>query len=782
MNERFFLYGVLVACLGIHSPPAIAATPITDEDWTALNPNQNPGTNNAVTHLVSMTGKLFMAGSFTKVGDTTISGIVVFDGNPIRSIGGGNIQEMSAAKDGSIYAAGAQDTAGGRPPFGVRKWDGAAWTSLGTGFDAGFTDIEAGADGIVYAAGAFTMAGGVPAANIAKWDGNAWTAVNWTGGYTISEVCVSPKGALYVTGTFRGGIAKFADTAWQIVGSGLSIKTPAGTTPRALEVRSILADANENLYVAGAFDLANLVPVQNVAKWNGAAWESLGGGLTGTIQRLVQDGSGKIYAGGTNSILSQWDGTKWNRIGNGSGAITALACDEKGRVYIGGSFSEFNRIVFGNLAAWDGTGWFSPIRSINGIIRALTSDSKGNIYAGGFFTLAGGVGANHVAKWDGKEWSALGTGITNEGLENDAIVIALATDENDNLYAAGNFTKAGGIAAKNIARWNGTRWDSLGKGMNESVYGLTHDRRGTLFAIGGFDSAGDFSVEGAARWNNGDWYPVQAGRKTINNATALGSDKQGNVYASGRFFNGSVWEWNIGLWKNDEWTVISAGSNTDVRIHSIVCDNGGNLYTGGVFKSIEGAGVNVGRWNGKVWYPLGDGLPIVPNEVFLATDARGNVYATGDWAPRTQGTTSRNLAKWNGLGWEPLGSGVDDGPLALVSIDSTLYVAGSFTRAGKKYSPRFAKVNIHNSENSTAIPARSIRASAAPEWKVIHAALFLTHIEAGDRVSLYALNGRLLFQKAGIRSINLARLSGDPMMLEVTRNGRSVLRTLVERK
>src|SRR6185369_16906804 len=46
-------------------------------------------------------------------------------------------------------------------------------------------------------------------------------------------------------------------------------------------------------------------------------------------------------------------------------------------------------------------------------IRALTVFDDGGgpaLYAGGGFQTAGGVAANNVARWDGTTWSSVGTG------------------------------------------------------------------------------------------------------------------------------------------------------------------------------------------------------------------------------------------------------------------------------------------------------------------------------------------------------------------------------------
>src|SRR5437879_10650610 len=83
-----------------------------------------------------------------------------------------------------------------------------------------------------------------------------------------------------------------------------------------------------------------------------------------------------------------------------------------------------------------------------------------DVYAGGAFTTAGGSAANNIAKWDGSSWSALGSGM-DEGVD------ALAVSGTD-VYVGGLFTTAGDNAANNIAKWDGSSWTALGSGMNGS--------------------------------------------------------------------------------------------------------------------------------------------------------------------------------------------------------------------------------------------------------------------------------------------------------------------------
>ena len=120
----------------------------------------------------------------------------------------------------------------------------------------------------------------------------------------------------------------------------------------------------------------------------------------------------------------------------------------------------------------------------------------GSLYAGGDFTTAGGVAANYIARWDGTTWHPLGSGI--EGTNSS--VSALAVGSGGSLYAGGWFTTAGGVAANRIARWDGTAWHSLDEGIDGEVDALAVDGNGNLFAGGNFSTAGGIPSSYIACW------------------------------------------------------------------------------------------------------------------------------------------------------------------------------------------------------------------------------------------------------------------------------------------
>ena len=81
-------------------------------------------------------------------------------------------------------------------------------------------------------------------------------------------------------------------------------------------------------------------------------------------------------------------------------------------------------------------------------MTALAAHGR-DLYVAGSFVEAGGVAAYRVAKWNGQFWAPLGFGAQN-GINGS--VFSLGVDDSG-VYVGGQFTTAGGAAANNIAQW-----------------------------------------------------------------------------------------------------------------------------------------------------------------------------------------------------------------------------------------------------------------------------------------------------------------------------------------
>ena len=189
--------------------------------------------------------------------------------------------------DGSgpaLYVGGKFDSAGGVPVNGVARWNGQVWSDVGGGVDGlpgrlgpvrGMVEYDDGTGPALYATGQFTEAGGVPASGIAKWDGTAWSALG-SGlemdppiGMTGRRVAVveTPSGPrLFAAGQFitAGGesanyVASWDGKNWSPLGSGLDDVTYAVTSYDEGDGPAVI--------VGGVFSTAGGSASANLAKW-----------------------------------------------------------------------------------------------------------------------------------------------------------------------------------------------------------------------------------------------------------------------------------------------------------------------------------------------------------------------------------------------------------------------------------------------------------------------------------------------------------------------------------
>ena len=126
-------------------------------------------------------GSLYAGGSFTTAGGVAASAIARWDGGAWYSLAtgmGGDVYfyvyALTAGPDISLYAGGKFTTAGGVVANHIARWDQltSSWHALGSGMSGQSDDSYVNAmavrpDGSLYAGGRFEIAGGVPSSNIA---------------------------------------------------------------------------------------------------------------------------------------------------------------------------------------------------------------------------------------------------------------------------------------------------------------------------------------------------------------------------------------------------------------------------------------------------------------------------------------------------------------------------------------------------------------------------------------------------------------------------------------
>lgn len=646
-----------------------AQTPSWSPDWAVA------GLGGAVRAFADYNGELHAGGEWFASKNGVIRGVARFDGADWRPLGTGidlvnyvypprdtQVQAM-VEWNGSLVIAGTFDRVNGQPMNYVARWDGATWTPLGSGLTLSFDEADVRALAVynneLYAAGQFDTAGGLPASAIAKWNGSSWspvgTGLRQSGGAAVGYPLAMHvwNGELIVAGTFdrAGGlpvqnIARWNGTTWAGLGAG------SFATVWALETW------NTQLVASGQFQLASVSAMPGV--WNGASWSVLGANNLSFPPVALRTFNGALY-GDAGGALMRFDGISWNNVGVVAGIFDGLVATHIRTLHVHGSElmlgGQFTRaggapgalaVASANAVAFDGgTAWRTlgtGLGTDRRIVRLLPW--RGGRVAAGQFSEAGGVPAVGLAFHDGDRWQMLGR--IGGGVVWDAAVWQ------DSVVVTGSFTDVDGLPFPGIARFDGTTWQPMGGLV---PFGL-HVHQGQLFGFGG---------TALQRWNGTQFVVVAT--PPSGSIDALHSHADGLLYAANNdFANHRVLRWNGSQLQQ-------IGSANDAV--TVFGSQGGLLLAGGRFSSMSGVpSTLIARWNGASWSAMPQ--PVTGYSVYAFCELDGDLYVGVSGDPRG------HLLRLHGGTWAPLGSDTVGVPQLLFAdraIDSVI-ASGDIIEAG----------------------------------------------------------------------------------------------------
>lgn len=487
-------------------------------DWQPLDTGLSGGFWSPVTALAVFDGELIAGGTFTSAGGVELNHIARWNGTSWQALGSGidQIVNALAVYDGQLFAGG-----------DLRYWNGTSWELLDTGMvSTEVNDLQVW-NGQLYANGYFVDSE-YNSSRLARWDGSKLHLLDlpFRDDSSVDALCVFDS-ELFIAGIFHAAadtvatnIARWNGDAWNALGEGI------GSLFEDYDPYiDAMATYRGDLIAGGRFATAGAVPAKCIGLWNGHSWQSLGTGIEAqneytSVRALVEyDGdliaAGYFYSAGgvASNNIARWNGASWQPLGEGlTGSLSgveALAVFN-GQLIAAGDFTAAGGISANNIAGWNGSEWHAlgagmdsdpPFASI---VHALTT-YDGELIAGGQFSRAGGKPANGIARWNGDTWLPLGI---NEGTQL-TIVWALTVFDGD-LIVGGGFSSIDGVSANRIARWDGANWSSLGTGMSNDVLALT-TFQGDLIATGSFDFAGGIAAPKIARWDGTSWQAMGAG-------------------------------------------------------------------------------------------------------------------------------------------------------------------------------------------------------------------------------------------------------------------------------
>ncbi|MBL9078148.1 MAG: hypothetical protein JNL08_11630 [Planctomycetes bacterium] len=289
--------------------------------------------------------------------------------------------------------------------------------------------------------------------------------------------------------------------------------------------------------------------------------------------------------------VARWDGVAWSVLGGAlppGGLARSLVAAANGDIVVGSGND-------GVLARSSGAGW-STVTSLGSAVIDLVEMPNGDLVACGTFTVAGGVAANNIARWNGITWAPLGSGL-------DGPAYGMLVLPNGDLVAVGAFTSAGGAAANSVARWDGTSWSPFGGGIplaaGESVFRAASAPNGDLYVVGRFAQLGGVPANSIARWDGSAWQTVGGGLQSGTSAagvSGLAVQPNGRVVVGGGFTTaGGVAAPHVAVWDGSTWAPLGAG--LPASVNALVSAANGDLVLGSqpVLTSFPPVAVHVWR-------------------------------------------------------------------------------------------------------------------------------------------------------------------------------------------
>lgn len=572
-----------------------------------------------------------------------------------------------------LFVGGLFSRVGGIDAARVARWNGERWFALGSGIsgaNAKIEAIDASTSGNVYAVGEFASAGGVAADSIARWNiaTQQWSALATNVNGSVDAVVVVPDSngdIVYVGGSFTSidgvsanRIARWTNGTWSALANGL-----AGTNAQVFAV-SFNPNNTAQIVAGGVFTSANGLVANNIALWDGNAWQSLGtganNGVNGRVRFVDFRNSNFVVVGGgftSAGVVSPVGGSAAWRGGNTWEAFTGRGfnpvllnpeiraiAELPGRVFVGGNYlglvNPNGQVAVGStMGLWNGTEWQPVANSPSKITQIerigtteqffVTGETNSVFDTTGFVSLfiPTPTGSNQPHQF-------LPLGGTISGPDNAVFAVHASSS---GVFVGGEFNRASDQAINNIALFNPTTrtWSPLfGKtenGTNDTVRAIAPFGSDQLIVAGDFSEAGGINAAGVAKWDIGD----------------------------------------------QQWIEISNSINGSVRAIAV---NGSEIVIGGDFTQIDGTTVNhIARSTngGNSWSALGSGIG---GPVHALVFRSGTLFAGGDFSTAS-GVSTNNIARWNGTAWQALRGGTDDIVFSLAAFGTQIAVGGSFNAA-----------------------------------------------------------------------------------------------------
>lgn len=671
------------------------------------------GTNGTIYAATVWRDQLLIGGSFTALGQVPASRVAVWDGAEWRALGDGlpSVVNDVAVFDDRVIALTGMAWTGAWHVGDVRTWDGVSWAPLAGAQCEGVTDLVATAEYLYLLGDRVAIEGDevhIAGANVVRWDGMEWEVLSppfgsWPGFHPILVEASSVGADLVFTWGFypdnpdpfdpygvNSHIMRYAGDRWidfrdcdwethdnlggwgdALVGYAWDVDWPfvyyefelfprenrescqySRISMRRENTPLCVTEWREQRFVG----LISALEGASVLTLTDAQFHDLPGSPNGGVGRLIPTAD-RLYAFGYFSEaggqqawrLAQWDGAKWDAVGEACGNgvvgdVVGVEADATGFTIVGQSPFAGNVHIQG-LARWDGGAWTSveiPSATIGNSRKALLT------LGSDLFVTA------YVPEIRHGIYRVSGQGVERVGEANSNVTNL--TEHRGSLAVGGGFDHIRGIDTGVVATWSqADGWKTLGPGLRGALRIVVSTPRGLLVQGENLSPRDDTAPPGTAfLWDGTRWSAVDPAPdfEILDSVT-----KDDELFAVGKRWVAenpdTSWighyEGALARWAGEEWTPVA--DSIDAPVHAIAWSHGA-LYIAGAFTHIDGAQfAHIARLQGDCWTSPGtldgavydleataDGLVMVGNFWFANGVPSAHIATL-----RTEPTTASDL-------------------------------------------------------------------------------------------------------------------------------------------
>jgi len=497
--------------------------------------------------------------------------------------------------------------------------------------------------------------------------------------YATDMAIDNTAGALYVTGRSKLNDMDYGTIKYDL--SGNQVWTAFYNYVGEDRATQVKLDGAGNIYVTGQSDMDpttgvnfNIVTVKYNSSGTQQWAKNFGSGSNGddNPNAMVVDNAGNVFvAGQTGTALAndyavlsynpsgtmQWSKT-FNGASNGDDAANGIAIDNTGNVIATGSSEDPTPQTQGATLKYNSSGAVQWTKFYNAVgdnsdnSHAIAADDSGNVYVAGYAVNYGAdrnyavlkINASGNTVWE-REINGTSTGSSDEaqGIALDAIGGVYVTGYIHNSCQASDITTAKYTTQGDTA-WV-QRYNYAFASGTDRGYSIALDGNGNVYVTGRSDgdssSVTNYDII-TIKYNNAgveQWVVRYNGSGNGDDeATTVRVAASGNVYVSGRTFNGTHENYVVIKYNSSglqQWASTYISGNGDDVATAMVIDNSENVYLTGYSANANGtttdiATVKFNSSGAQQWAKVFNGTPDGNDQGNSITlDANGNVIVTG---------------------------------------------------------------------------------------------------------------------------------------------------------